>query len=138
MVKFLKIKSTHPYVNAWHYIVLLSAILAFYLWPQEVIDHRLKAFIAVIIVMLVGLVHVVFVFEEDPFKSKQPLFDFEIKTPGWLRLIWELSLFSAATWIYAQNQTQLFLQFYITGIVLLYVFSWDRTWLMISSVYRRK
>ncbi|MCJ8312870.1 MAG: hypothetical protein HRU38_11710 [Saccharospirillaceae bacterium] len=134
----MKIKSTHPYVIAWHYIILLSAILAFYLWPQEVIDHRLKAFLAVLIVMSIGFVHIVFVFEKDPFKAKQPLFEFDIKIPGWLKLIWEVSLFSAATWIYAQNQTELFLQFYITAIILLYLFSWDRTWLMVSSIYRGK
>jgi len=131
------IKASHPYVVAWQYIIVLSAILAFYLWPQSVIEHRLKAFFAVLIVLAIAFVHVSFNFKHDTFKAKEPLLDFEITIPGWLRLIWEIVLYSSAIWIYAQGQNALFLNFYIGSILALYIFSWDRTWLMLSSIRKK-
>jgi len=139
----MKINSKHPYVIAWHFILLLSVVLAFYVWPQEIMTHRLKGFFSVLIVMLIGFVHIVFVFEKDSFKSKQSLLEFEIKIPGWIRLLWEVSLYTAAVWIYskwiANNEiANIFVPFYSAAIASLYLLSWDRTWLMIRSVYPGK
>ncbi|BCE01667.1 hypothetical protein TYM08_P1730 [Marinicellulosiphila megalodicopiae] len=101
------------------------------MWPQAMIEHRLKSFFAVLIVLGIFFVHVVFVNNYDLYKAKEPLLSFEIPIPGWLKIVWEILLFASATWIYAQNQSSLFLQFYVFAIVLLYLLSWDRTWHML-------
>ena len=119
--------SKHPLNLALRFLLELAAIVAFGAWGYSLTEGGTKIFLAILFPLLFAVLWSVFAVQGDPSRSGKTV----VQTPGPVRLILELALFAAATWmLFDLGHT---LPFIIYGVVVIlhYAFSYDRlAWLL--------
>lgn len=112
---------------ALRFLLELTAIIAFGAWGFSLSESGFRFPLALLFVILFAALWGVFAVKGDPSRSGKTV----VKTPGLLRLILELALFGAASWMLFQLGYSL-LAWIFSGLVLLhYLSSYDRiAWLV--------
>ena len=119
--------SKHPVNLAIRFVLEVGAIISFGIWGLRLTDHWVAYILVIILPLLFASLWGVFAVPGDPSRSGKTV----VPTPGLIRLILELGLFGAATWMLLNlGYTRLWWIF--AAIVFLhYVFSYDRViWLL--------
>ena len=122
--------STHPINSAIRFLLELTALFTFGYWGYHLSDSWTKVLLAVVLPLLFATLWGVFAVSNDPSRSGKTV----VPTPGIIRLIIELGLFGAATWmLFDLNLIRSAL--ILGGTAFLhYIFSYDRVlWLLIRK-----
>ena len=119
--------SKNPVNLAIRFILEVGAILTFGIWGFQVSDKWTQYLFVILLPLTFALIWGVFAVKNDPSRSGKTV----VPTPGLIRLIIELGLFGAATWMIF-NLDSVILGWIFGPIVLLhYVISYDRiVWLL--------
>jgi hypothetical protein len=119
--------SKNPLNLALRFLLELAAISAFGAWGYSLSSSGLKYILAILMALLFALLWGVFAVRNDPSRSGKTV----VSTPGPLRLILELLLFGAASWMLFRLD-QVLMAIILAALVLLhYLLSWDRiAWLL--------
>lgn len=119
--------STHPLNLALRFILELSALVISGIWGYHLSESWSRFLLAVLIPLIFAALWGVFAVPGDPSRSGKTVFP----TPGKVRLVLELILFSAATGMISAL-TKTWLAWVFGGIVLIhYIISYDRiSWLL--------
>jgi hypothetical protein len=119
--------SSHPLNLVLRFILEIVALIIFAVRGYYLADNWTRFLLAVLLPVIFAVIWGVFAVPEDPSRSGKTV----VKTPGMVRLMIELVLFSAATgMISGLGKPQLA---WIFGILVLvhYLISYDRiTWLL--------
>ena len=119
--------SKNPINLALRFLLELAAIVAFGAWGYSLSDGGLRFIYALLLVLVFAALWGVFAVKGDPSRSGKTV----VATPGVVRLLLELMLFGAATWMLFNLGHTLPASFYGTVVILHYAFSWDRiAWLL--------
>ena len=117
----------HPLNLAVRFLLELAAIFIMGLWGFHIPENIPGILFAILLPLGFALLWGIFAVPNDPSRSGKTI----IPTPGILRLILELSLFAAATWM-MRDLDYSNVWWIFGGIVLIhYVLSYDRVlWLL--------
>ena len=119
--------SKHPLNLALRFLLELAAIVAFGAWGYSLSEGGTKILLAILFPLLFAILWGVFAVQGDPSRSGKTV----VQTPGWIRLILELGLFSAAAWMLFDLGHTLPAIIYGVVVFLHYAFSYDRiAWLL--------
>lgn len=119
--------SRNPLNLVLRFLLELAAIVVFGIWGYSLTEDGTRFLLAFLFPVFFATLWGVFAVRDDPSRSGKTV----VGTPGAARLVLELVLFIAATWMlfYLGHST---LGIIFGGAVLLhYILSWDRiTWLL--------
>ena len=120
-------KSMRPLNLALRFLLEVAALVCFGIWGFHQSDSSLKIFFAIFLPLGFAILWVVFAVRDDPSRSGKTI----VQTPGVIRLILELALFGAATWMLVDlDYARIALVFGLV-VVLHYLLSFDRmAWLL--------
>jgi len=120
-------KSIRPLNLALRFFLELAALASFGIWGYHQSETGLRIVMAVLLPAGFAVLWGVFAVKGDPSRSGKTI----VQTPGVVRLLLELALFGAATWMMQDlDYPRMGLMFGIV-IVLHYVLSFDRiAWLL--------
>ena len=120
-------KSIRSLNLALRFLLEVAALVCFGIWGYHQSDSGLKIFFAIILPLGFAILWGVFAVRDDPSRSGKTV----VQTPGVIRLVLELVLFGAATWMLVDlDHTRIALVFGL-AVVLHYLFSLDRiAWLL--------
>jgi hypothetical protein len=119
--------SKNPVNLALRFLLELTAIVVFGAWGYALGEGGLRFLYALLLIMLFAVLWGVFAVKGDPSRSGKTV----VQTPGLLRLILELVLFGAASWMLFQLGSSL-VGWIFSGLVFThYIISYDRIdWLL--------
>ena len=122
--------SKHPLNLTVRFVLEVGAILTFGTWGYRFSELWTRYLLVILLPLIFALLWGIFAVPNDPSRSGKTV----VHTPGIVRLILELGLFTAATWmIYDLTFTRLALIF-CAVVILHYIFSYDRIrWLLTNS-----
>ncbi len=117
----------HPFNLAVRFLLELSAIFIMGLWGFHISENIPSILFAILLPLGFALLWGIFAVKDDPSRSGKTV----VPTPGIIRLILELSLFAAATWM-LRDLDYSNVWWIFGGIVLIhYLLSYDRVlWLL--------
>lgn len=119
--------SKYPINLALRFLLELTAIVTFGAWGYSLSKGGLRFIYALLFVILFAALWGVFAVKGDPSRSGKTL----VQTPGLLRLILELALFGAASWMLFHLNYSLLAWIYSVLAVAHYLSSFDRiAWLV--------
>ncbi len=96
-------------------------------WGFEYVDNWLKYVLALAIPSLLAILWGVFAVPGDPSRSGKTV----VVTPGWIRLLLELSMFGFAGWCFLDLQLFNSGAVFISSVALHYIFDYSRVkWLL--------
>ena len=87
--------SKHPVNLAIRFVLEVAAIISFAVWGLKLLDTWVSIVLAVVLPVVFAMLWGVFAVPNDPSRSGKTV----IPTPGPVRLILELALFGAASWM---------------------------------------
>lgn len=120
---------SHPINLALRFLLELTALIAVGLWGWQRDSVILHYILVVGLPTTFALIWGLFNVPNDPSRSgKAP-----VKTPGWIRLIIELSLFGFAVWALFDLQHKLLATIFGGVIIIHYIISYDRILWMLST-----
>ncbi len=118
---------SHPLNLAVRFALEVFALIAYGMWGWSLGDSFLKIVLAVAIPILVAVLWGVFAVSGDPSRSGKTV----IETPGILRLLLELIIFSVASWLLFKMGFNSYGIIFLSLFILHYLFSFDRIkWLL--------
>ena len=119
--------SKHPVNGAVRFLLELGAITTYAIWGYNQSDTAMRILLAIMLPLGFALLWGIFAVRNDPSRSGKTV----VQTPGWIRLLLELSLFTGATWMLLDLDYQL-LGWSFGGVVAVhYLISVDRMrWLL--------
>jgi len=119
--------SKHPVNLAIRFVLEVVAIISFGIWGYHLMETGIRIVLAILFPMGFAVLWGVFAVPNDPSRSGKTV----VPTPGLVRLVLELGLFGAATWMLLNlGYTRLW---WIFGAIVIihYAFSYDRVhWLL--------
>jgi hypothetical protein len=117
----------NPANGALRFLLEVTALGAFAGFGWNLTDTGWRIFLAVALPLLFALLWGIFAVRNDPSRSGKTV----IQTPGWIRLLLELSLLGAASWmLYRLGYPWLF-RVYTALLITHYLLSRDRIrWLI--------
>jgi hypothetical protein len=117
----------HPLNNALRFLLEMLALISFGYWGYLQTDLWWRILLAAGLPLLFASIWGIFAVPGDPSRSGLTI----VKTPGFVRLIIELGLFAAASWMLL-DLTLIKTGWIFAGVTLLhYVLSYDRIlWLL--------
>ena len=117
----------NPVNGAIRFILELAAISTYGVWGFNQSETGLRIVLAVVLPLGFAVVWGVFAVRDDPSRSGKTV----VQTPGWIRLVLELALFTLAAWMLL-DMDQTLPGWIFAGIALFhYLFSLDRAaWLL--------
>jgi hypothetical protein len=119
--------SKHPVNLAVRFMLEVLGLSTFGVWGYQQSDIWTRILLAIILPLGYAVLWGVFAVKDDPSRSGKTV----VQTPGTIRLILELLLFGAATWM-LHSLGYSTLGFIFGGVVILhYILSYDRiAWLL--------
>ena len=119
--------SNHPVNGAIRFLLELGAITTFAVWGFHQAESGTGILLAILMPVSFAVVWGVFAVKDDPSRSGKTV----VPTPGIIRLLLELFLFAAATWM-LRDLGYLKVWWIFGGITLIhYIISYDRVlWLL--------
>jgi len=118
---------SHPLNLAVRFALEVFALIAYGMWGWSIGDSFLKIVLAVGIPILVAVLWGVFAVSGDPSRSGKTV----IETPGILRLLLELIIFSVASWLLFKMGFNSYGTIFLVVFILHYLISYDRIkWLL--------
>jgi hypothetical protein len=122
-----KPKSLRPLNLALRFFLELIAIISFGIWGYHQSDIGLRILLAVLLPAGFAVLWGVFAVKGDPSRSGKAI----VQTPGVIRLLLELALFGAATWMLLDLDYRRIALVFGIVVVLHYLLSFDRiAWLL--------
>ena len=119
--------SKHPLNSLIRFLLEIVGILSFAKWGYHQSETGLRILLAILMPLLFALLWGVFAVRNDPSLSGKTV----VPTPGAVRLVLELILFGAATWMLFDLGHTLPASIYGAVVILHYALSWDRmAWLL--------
>jgi hypothetical protein len=119
--------SLHPLNSAIRFLLEFAGILSFAKWGYHQSETSMRILLAILLPLLFAVLWGVFAVRNDPSRSGKTV----VSTPGAIRLVLELILFGAATWMLFDLGHTLPALIYGAVLVLHYAFSWERiAWLL--------
>jgi len=119
--------SKHPLNSAVRLLLEIAAITSFGIWGYYRSETGIRIILTILLPLGFAVLWGVFAVKYDPSRSGKTV----VQTPGPIRLLMELSLFGAATWMTIDLGFSL-VGLIFGGLVLVhYILSWDRiAWLL--------
>ena len=117
----------NPLNAALRFILEMAAIVSFGIWGYRLAEEIPGILLAILLPVGFAVLWGVFAVRNDPSRSGKTV----INVPGWFRLILELGLFAAATWMFLDLDYPV--AGYILGVLVVfhYILSWKRlVWLL--------
>lgn len=112
---------------ALRFLMELAAIVTFGIWGYSLSDSGFRIVPAILLPLLFATLWGVFATKNDPSRSGKTV----IPTPGALRLLLELALFAAATWMLYELAHQTLAIVFGCITLLHYIYSYKRiAWLL--------
>ena len=119
--------SKHPLNSAVRFLLEFVGILSFAKWGYHQSETGIRILLAILLPLLFAALWGVFAVRNDPSRSGKTV----VPTSGAVRLVLELLLFGAATWMLIDLGHTLPASIYGAIVILHYAFSWDRiAWLL--------
>lgn len=119
--------SNHPTNMFVRLLLEVAAIITFGFWGYLQTDSWVRILMAIGLPLIFALLWGIFAVRNDPSRSGKTV----IETPGLIRLILELVLFGAATWMILDLGFSLLGKIYGGVVILHYLVSYDRVlWLL--------
>jgi len=119
--------SKHPINSVVRFLLEFVGILSFAKWGYHQSETSMRILLAILLPLLFATLWGVFAVRNDPSRSGKTV----VPTPGAVRLMLELILFGAATWMLFDLDHILPASIYGAVVILHYAFSWDRiAWLL--------
>jgi hypothetical protein len=119
--------SKHPLNSIIRFLLELIGIFSFGLWGYHQTEAIVRILLAIVLPLIFAVIWGVFAVQNDPSRSGKTV----VQTPGPVRLVLELALFGAATWMLFDLGHTLPAIIFGVVVILHYAFSWDRiTWLL--------
>ena len=120
-------KSKHPVNLALRFILEMVAIIYFGIWGYHQSGTGLRILLAIILPLGFAVLWGVFAVKDDPSRSGKTV----VNTPGILRLLLELGLFAAASWMMLDMDYSTIALVFGAVVVIHYFLSFDRiAWLL--------
>ena len=119
--------SKNPVNLAIRFALEVVAIVTFGIWGYRASDGLPGLILAILLPLVFAGLWGVFAVPNDPSRSGKTV----VPTPGMIRLILELALFVAATWMLFDLEFQKLGWIFSTGVLIHYASSYDRiAWLL--------
>jgi hypothetical protein len=117
----------HPLNHVLRFLLELAAILTFGFWAYFLSEGGVRILLAIAFPLLFATLWGIFAVREDPSRSGKTV----VNTPGIIRLLLEVLLFSAAAWMMLDLDYSLAALIFGSVVVIHYLLSFDRiTWLL--------
>ena len=109
------------------FILEMTALFAVAFWVWKRYEGWLGALLPILLPFIIAIIWGVFAVPNDPSRSGKTI----IVTPGWIRLILELIIFSLGVWAFYDLGYFAVAYIYLSLIIAHYLFSVDRVkWLL--------
>ena len=109
------------------FILEMTALFAVAFWVWKRYEGWLGALLAILLPFIIAIIWGVFAVPNDPSRSGKTI----IVTPGWIRLILELIIFSLGVWAFYNLGYFAAAYIFLSLIIAHYLFSVDRVkWLL--------
>lgn len=109
------------------FILEMTALFAFSFWGWKQHDGWLRVLLAILLPLFIAIIWGVFAVPNDPSRSGKTV----VVTPGWIRLIIELSIFGFSIWAFS-DLGYFAVAYILSGLIVVhYLFSLSRVkWLL--------
>lgn len=114
--------SIQPINHAIRFLLELAAIFTFGYWGFHQTESGARILLAIGLPLLFALLWGVFAVRNDPSRSGKTV----VQTPGLIRLILELGLFTAATWMLLDLEWTITAYIFAGIVIIHYVLSYKR------------
>ena len=119
--------SKHPVNGAVRFLLELGAITTYAIWGYNQSDTAMRILLAIMLPLGFALLWGIFAVRNDPSRSGKTV----VQTPGWIRLMLELGLFTGATWMLLNLDYTIPGWIFVFITLLHYIISYDRIiWLL--------
>jgi hypothetical protein len=119
--------SKNPLNLAVRFLLELAAVISFGAWGYSLTEGTTRFILALLFPVLFAVLWGVFAVRNDPSRSGKTV----VPTPGIIRLILELALFGAATWMLLNLDYSLLALIFGLIVAIHYIFSYNRiAWLL--------
>jgi len=109
------------------FILEMTALFAVAFWGWKQYEGWLGVLLAILFPLFIAIIWGVFAVPNDPSRSGKTL----VATPGWIRLILELSIFSFGVWAFYDLGYFAVAYIFLCLVIAHYLFSIDRIkWLL--------